>query len=506
MLLFNRYVFALSMLLFALSASAVSLFEIKDESGNPVLIVDPEGLTVMTWDYTKGSKALGDTLMVISSKSIKAHIKSNGKALSRTFAVTTTSSKGQINVLDVNTTSTAMRETSGTEYSNFSPDNIFLGAEAGKSITDGKYNQFFGNYSGYSTKGDYDFQDPEKGSYNLFLGHESGYLNVSGKRNILLGYQSGYSMQSASNNVLIGDKSGYYSTASSNTFVGNNSGMNNTTGFFNTFLGDNSGYQNGAGHSNTYLGNYSATINIGGDLNTAVGKGSGSRENGSRNTFVGVEAGSNYYATSSDNVYLGYASGYGNYGEANVFIGAGSGSHHDNAYNSNRLFIANSDTNTPLIFGHFPNQQIALNADSVKVRALVSGSGNAVYRNATTGLLVASSSDIRLKENVSPLKGSLEKVSNLQGVNFSWKSDDKHQNKIGFIAQEVEKIIPEVVFTNEADGFKGINYAEITAVLVEAVKELNKENKELKEKVSEIEALRAEIDIIKKQISGSKPK
>jgi hypothetical protein len=106
-----------------------------------------------------------------------------------------------------------------------------------------------------------------------------------------------------------------------------------------------------------------------------------------------------------------------------------------------------------------------------------------------------------------PIEKGIGKSASASGCElYSWKSDDKHQNKIGFIAQEVEKVLPEVVFTNEADGYKGINYAEITAVLVEAVKELNKENKELKQKVSEIEALRSEIDLIKKQISGSKAK
>ncbi len=45
--------------------------------------------------------------------------------------------------------------------------------------------------------------------------------------------------------------------------------------------------------------------------------------------------------------------------------------------------------------------------------------------------------------------------------------------RIGFIAQEFEQVIPELVFTNETDGFKGINYAEVSAVLVEAIKELN---------------------------------
>jgi hypothetical protein len=184
MLFLKKNVFLFSFLLLALSASAVTLFEIKDESGNPVLIVDSEGLTVMTWDYSKGSKALGDTLMTISSRSIKAHIRGGSKALSRTFAVTTTASKGSTNVFDVDTQSATLREGSGTEYSVFGPENIFIGAQSGSSITDGKFNLFLGNYSGYSTRGDYNPQDPEHGYYNVFIGHESGYKNIGGKRNL----------------------------------------------------------------------------------------------------------------------------------------------------------------------------------------------------------------------------------------------------------------------------------------------------------------------------------
>jgi trimeric autotransporter adhesin len=581
---FRKYLCLFTFLVLAMNAYADMLFEIKDELGNPVLVVSSDGLRILsgadtlmvistqgikafiendpakglsrtfavTTTASKGSaadvmnvttdgmriydqsgemKALGDTLMTISSRSIKAHIKGNGKALSRTFAVTTTSSKGnETSLLNIGTDSTKIGTGATTmgqhdsKYTDFSPDNIFLGLNSGKSITDGKYNLFLGNYSGYSTRGDLNPQDPEYGYYNIFIGHESGYKNIGGKQNLFLGYKSGYENESGLRNVFIGDLSGTKSTGSQNTFTGSSSGANTTTGSGNSFFGASSGENNYQGDWNTFIGSNAGTSNNTGNHNTYLGSQAGGlKSGGNYNTLIGSNAGSSVFINTSNNVFLGYNAGYGNMGDGNVFLGTNSGSYYTNVNNSNRLFISNSNTMTPLIYGHFPNNHIALNADSVKVRALVSGSGNAVYRNATTGLLVASSSDVRLKENISPLKGGLEKVSNLQGVNFSWKSDDKHQNKIGFIAQEVEKIIPEVVFTNEADGFKGINYAEITAVLVEAVKELKaqfthsfsafssqsekidqliKENKELKRKVSELEELRAEIEQIKSLISN----
>jgi len=62
----------------------------------------------------------------------------------------------------------------------------------------------------------------------------------------------------------------------------------------------------------------------------------------------------------------------------------------------------------------------------------------------------------------------------LYGVSFSWKTNPEYGTRIGFIAQEFEKVIPELVFTNEVDGYKGINYPEVTAVLTEAIKEQQK--------------------------------
>lgn len=80
--------------------------------------------------------------------------------------------------------------------------------------------------------------------------------------------------------------------------------------------------------------------------------------------------------------------------------------------------------------------------------------------------------------------------------------------RIGFIAQEVEQIFPELVFTNEVDGYKGVNYAEMSAVLVEAIKEqqtvIEKQQEEinsLKAKTNEIETLKAEIEALKKIFS-----
>lgn len=102
-------------------------------------------------------------------------------------------------------------------------------------------------------------------------------------------------------------------------------------------------------------------------------------------------------------------------------------------------------------------------------------------RGLTTSTNYACSSDVRYKKDVSPYQNALQKVLGLQGVNYFWKADEyKEQNfskdkQIGFIAQEVEKVIPELVYTDDK-GYKTMSYDRLTAVLVEAVKEMKKEH------------------------------
>jgi hypothetical protein len=92
-------------------------------------------------------------------------------------------------------------------------------------------------------------------------------------------------------------------------------------------------------------------------------------------------------------------------------------------------------------------------------------------------------SDLRLKENIKPLENSLNKICSLEGVEFNFKNN-KNNKMIGFIAQDVEKIVPEVVNTaNDEDKYKSLAYGNVTALLVEAIKELRQEVKELRDEL-----------------------
>jgi hypothetical protein len=88
-----------------------------------------------------------------------------------------------------------------------------------------------------------------------------------------------------------------------------------------------------------------------------------------------------------------------------------------------------------------------------------------------------STSDIRFKENVVSVSDALGKVNKLRGVNFNWKDSGKYS--MGLIAQEVEEVLPEVVST-ATDGHKSVSYQSMIGVLIEAIKDQQKQIDELK--------------------------
>jgi len=106
---------------------------------------------------------------------------------------------------------------------------------------------------------------------------------------------------------------------------------------------------------------------------------------------------------------------------------------------------------------------------TILIETIPSGSGNTLVGNF--GFINQQSSDARLKENIVTLEDtSLGIVNEIEPVAFDWKADGRHD--LGFIAQEVEKLIPEAVPTND-DGYLGMRELPLIATLWKAVQELN---------------------------------
>lgn len=298
-----------------------TLFEVKDASNNKVLDVSSDGLRIMN---------LGDTLMVISPSGVRVNLDNSAtKALSRTFSVSTTTSKGKglANVLEVGTSSTTMREgTLGDEYTNFSPQNLFLGLKAGSNtVPNGIY-----------------------GMNNIFLGNSSGVLNSDGMNNIFIGYYTGYSNIGAMDNIFIGNYAGYHTESDEAPPYGSE----------NVFIGSRSGYENIDGYDNVYIGNMSGEANRGGGANVFIGGSTGKANTKSNNTFIGGAA--MYKNTiGNNNTSLGTYSGINNLvGSGNIFLGYSAGY---DELGSNKLYIENSSSATPLIYGEFDNDFVRIN-------------------------------------------------------------------------------------------------------------------------------------------------
>ena len=112
-----------------------------------------------------------------------------------------------------------------------------------------------------------------------------------------------------------------------------------------------------------------------------------------------------------------------------------------------------------------------------------------------------------IQKNIVPIKGALSKIKLLEAVNYYWKKDDfpeKHftdEKQIGLIAQELEKIYPELVQT-DANGYKTVDYSHITPILIEAIKEQQVIIEELKNNVDVLNSKIENTESLEKRINS----
>jgi hypothetical protein len=113
-----------------------------------------------------------------------------------------------------------------------------------------------------------------------------------------------------------------------------------------------------------------------------------------------------------------------------------------------------------------------------------------VYNGSTTGTYTTSgwqhSSDERLKTNVTQINNALDKVMDMEGVYFNWKKSDENR-QVGMIAQEVEKVLPEVVSTDK-EGYYSMSYGAVVPVLIEAIKEQQNTIENLEKSIEDLKA------------------
>jgi hypothetical protein len=211
--------------------------------------------------------------------------------------------------------------------------------------------------------------DLNQGYANTFIGKNAGRLTTTGDKNTFLGFEAGYSNTTGGENVFVGQNAGNANTTGTyNVFVGEEAGKSNISGTNNTFVGWQSGQNNTYGLGNLFFGSRAGNSNTTGDYNLFLGDDSGYlNETGSWNVFIGKNAG--YSNVSGDN---------------NVFIGPEAGY---NETGSNKLYIHNSSTTEPLIYGDFSNALLGFSTSTLLNKISVFGDG----RDTDIGLVASTS-------------------------------------------------------------------------------------------------------------------
>ncbi|MEX0981596.1 MAG: tail fiber domain-containing protein [Bacteroidales bacterium] len=613
----------------------VPLFEVRREDGVPVFAVFNDGVMVYVDEdskavkggfavggYQRGSKGVTQEYMRVTPDSVRIYVPegTQQKGVKGGFAVGgySKASKGPLHDLMYVTTDSIRLyvpdkendmgyvglqggfavETFNTELEEDQPREYIMGMNRGITrfnTADNRngfaigsqgegwgstylqvtpVNTFLGFESGVNTRNNPDAWNANQGSRNLFLGYKSGQNNMYGHHNVFLGYQSGLELEGDS----LDEMSGAY-----NILIGPNSGRTLAEGAANIFLGRSAGEHVTSGEGNIFVGEFAGRQSAESSGNIAIGNSAGSKIGNSNNVMIGTGAGSNNVSGAS-NVLIGANAGLNSAGSRNVFIGSFAGYEEEG---NDKLYIDNSSSSNPLIFGDFNNDllkfnaEVGINADPGNYRlrveetrpshsyaaifakneisnngvgvgvegyggqfgvmgvSQISGTG---YRYGTYGLAVGgtynyglygsasggiayavyaagdlaytggliAASDQKFKKDIGALNSIMENLMKVQPRLYTVGGSEaksvglEEKSQYGFVAQELEKIFPELVVevvhpktddpgqakaSGNPQTYKGIKYLEMIPILL----------KGLQEQQEEIEMLRSRIEVLEGQ-------
>jgi len=314
----------------------------------------------------------------------------------------------------------------------------------------------------------------DDGSTNnlVYVGHNAGRQNTTGSRNVGLGYRALQQNTVGNDNVAVGEDALRL----------------NTSGSFNIAVGANALDAAGDLNNNTAIG-YSALTNLSlGSDNVAIGLNAHQDlTNGSSNVAVGGQALQNN-VLGSQNTAIGRQAGQNAPGNGNIFIGYQAGR---NESGNNKLYIESSSSTTPLIYGDFA-------ADSVVIHGDEHVTGNITYIGTITDV-----SDRRLKENIQEVNSVLEELNQLQAYSYNLIENEDHEREYGLIAQEVQKLFPEMVKHIHLDqDYLGVSYVQLIPILIQALKEqqmiIQNQNDRIDASELKLNQLNAEVDKVLK--------
>lgn len=294
---------------------------------------------------------------------------------------------------------------------------------------------------------------------------ESGDDLKNNNNNVAIGYSALSSLQNGSNNTGIGA----FNYAQCNDVKNNvviapidpseyaNTDKKRACGSGNVLLGILANDIGEASNNSVIVSVENSSI-IG--YSTATG---GGIQNGNGNLYIG--------AGISKNTGLPATSPYGSYNRNNDRLNIG----------DKILGIFSPNTGTD-----FSQEELFFNTSVFQIGE---GNGLIFYRNEIT-----SSSDSRLKKNITPFTRGIDDLQKVRVYNFFYKNDNKKDPlKVGIIAQDLQKIMPEAVYKKDDKKYYSVDYSYLNMAMVNAVKDIKKENDELN----------AELDALERRINSS---
>jgi hypothetical protein len=372
--------------------------------------------------------------------------------------------------------------------------------------------------TGRSTKGDKaTTQITRISKENYLIGHDVA-PGITGTKNSIYGYEAGNSLIGGSNNVMIGYQAGNKTNANNNVFIGTTAGMSNTTGI-----------------SNVYIGTVSGLETVSGSYNVAIGGSSGTKENLGGNVFIGNGSGVNN--TGGENVFLGHNAGFYNTGSYSVMIGYQAGA---NETGSKKLYIDNSSTSSPLIYGDFDIDYLRVNGrfrvyanygdyagvffndgnsstrDGISIQCgtddnsgtnymirFADGNNTGVGYILSTGGVVSYGSKSHTPGKSKFTKFNNDAISILSQIDVGYFKASKEidYSIVGFNGKQIMELLPESTFYNEEEGEYYTDKSALVPILTKAIQEQQKKILDMEKELTKVDQLQMELENLKQKIN-----
>lgn len=353
--------------------------------------------------------------------------------------------------------------------------------------------------------------------FNTSFGANS-QINNNGSSNTSLGAGALYN-PTGNNNTAIGEGSmDWINTGSNNTAIGTRSLFNVRAGSENVAFGDFSMFFNQSGNRNIAVGSYALQANVSGAGNIAIGYNAGYGETGSNKLYI---ENSN---SSTPLIYGEFDTDILRANAQRFFV-------NDPIVNGIQMLLKNSNryqhfTDANLNFGTAGGDFLMATAESNSETAGIRGDGNNVsiwspgdgsrqlrildedawadnngnpYDNAAEVAYIAANgqyfqvSDRNKKENIQKIQNATNKITQISGYTYQFKlkpteveKGEKPTTSSGVLAQEIENVLPEAIQKNEY-GEYFVDYAAITPLLIEAIKEQNTKIQSLEQRLQQLE-------------------